>query len=62
MQLDDLKPAWQRLKLMNTLHPLDATEILSIIEHSESRDINKLQRVLYTVVMFVVIAIFCQGG
>ncbi len=62
MQLDDLKPAWQQFKLLSTMHPIDANEILSMIEHPESIAKTKLQKALYTMVMFMVIAIFCQGG
>lgn len=62
MQLDDLKPAWQQFKLLSAMHPLDANEILFMIEHPESTDKTKLQKVLYALVMFMAIAIFCQGG
>jgi hypothetical protein len=62
MQFDNLKPAWQQIKLLSTMHPLDATEILSMIEHPESIEKTKLQKGLYTLFMFLVIAIFCQGG
>jgi hypothetical protein len=44
------------------MHSIDANEILSIIEHPESMAKTKLQKGLYTLVMFLVIAIFCQGG
>ena len=56
MQLNDLKPAWKQLKLLNALNPIESNEILSIIESRENRNKTKLQRV------FIVITIFCQGG
>ena len=62
MQLNDLKPAWKQLKLLNALYPIESNEILSIIESRENRNKTKLQRVLLNIVIFIVITIFCQGG
>ena len=62
MQLNDLKPAWKQLKLLNALNTIESNEILSIIESRENMNKTKLQRVLLNIVIFIVITIFCQGG
>ena len=62
MQLNDLKPAWKQLKLLNAMNHIESNEILSIIERRENTNKTKLQRVLLNIIMFVVITIFCQGG
>ena len=62
MQLNNLRPAWKQIKLLNALQPIASEEILSIIEGSGNSDRPKLQSVFFNVVMFIVITIFCQGG
>lgn len=62
MQLNDLKPAWKQLKLLNAMNHIESNEILSIIERRENMNKTKLQRVLLNIIMFIVITIFCQGG
>ena len=62
MQLNDLKPAWKQLKLLNALNTIESNEILSIIESRENMNKTKLQRVFLNIVIFIVITIFCQGG
>ena len=62
MQLNDLKPAWKQLKLLNAMNHIESNEILSIIERRENTNKTKLQRVLLNIIMFIVITIFCQGG
>ena len=62
MQLNDLKPAWKQLKLLNALNTIESNEILSIIDSRENMNKTKLQRVLLNIVIFIAITIFCQGG
>jgi hypothetical protein len=61
MQLNDLKPAWKQLTLLDAMHNMDSREILSIIETSENASRSKIQRAL-NLAMFIVITIFCQAG
>ena len=62
MQLNDLKPAWKQLKLLNAMNQIESNEILSIIASRENTNKTKLQRVLLNIVIFIVITIFCQSG
>jgi hypothetical protein len=62
MQLNDLKSAWQQYKLQHALHPVDSGEVLSILDAYENPSKARLQRIVFSVVMFIVVAIFCQGG
>jgi hypothetical protein len=41
---------------------VEPNEVLSIIESQENTYKTKLQRVFLGIVMFIVIAISCQGG
>ncbi len=61
MHLNNLKLAWEQLKIMNALQLIESNEILSIIEKPENMNI-KLQRFLFGLVMFIFITIICQGG
>lgn len=61
MSLSNLKSAWQQIKMINALHPVESAEILSIIESSDSKS-SKWQKVFYSLAMFIVLALFCQGG
>ncbi len=62
MQLKDLKPAWKQFKFLNTMHPVDSKEILSIIEATEVTHKVKMQRVLLNMMIFIMLTISCQGG
>jgi hypothetical protein len=62
MQLENFNPAWRQLKLLNAMQHVGANEILAIIEDAENTDSPKFPRVLFTLVMFVVVTVFCQGG
>ncbi|OEK04866.1 hypothetical protein BFP71_15620 [Roseivirga misakiensis] len=62
MLLNDLKPAWKRLKVINSLQPIDSNDILAIIELPQQANKNKLQGLAINVAMFIIIAICCQGG
>lgn len=62
MQLDNLKPAWKQLKIMNAIELIESNEILLIIEKPENMNNIKLQRFLFGLAMFIFITIICQGG
>lgn len=62
MQLDHFNSAWRQFKLLNGMAHIESREILLIIENAENPDVSKWQRVLFSLVMFAVVTIFCQGG
>ena len=61
MQLNNLNSAWQQLKVVSSMQQLDSNEILSIIEDSRQGR-TRLEKILFSVVVFTAITIFCQGG
>ncbi len=62
MQLNNLKSAWEQLKLANTMQHFGSEEILLIIEGSENANKTKTLRVLFNIAMFIFITMICQGG
>jgi hypothetical protein len=60
MQLNHLESAWKQTKLLNAMHHIESKEILAIIEMTEN--INRTKLVLFNLVMFIALTIFCQGG
>lgn len=62
MNLNNLKPAWQRLRLLNAMQPIDHTEILSILENAEGMAVRKPHRFLIMTVVVIVFTCCCQGG
>lgn len=62
MSLNDLKPAWKQFKVLNAFDYLESDQILSIIEHSEDTNKSKLQRIFFSIILFVVITMICQSG
>ncbi len=62
MQLDNFNSAWEQFKLLNSMQPVRSNEILSIIDGAETANTITLQRVVFNLVMFIAITIFCQGG
>ena len=62
MHLNNLKPAWKQLKIMNAIQLIESNEILSIIEEPENMNNIKLQRFLFGLIMLIFITFFCQGG
>ena len=62
MQLSDLKPAWQQLKVMQSMDSVSAHEILSIIAEKEQFEVSKLQRILISTASFLFLIICCHGG
>ena len=62
MNLNNLKPAWQQFRLVNSMQPIDTEEILFIIRQAEDRSISKIQRGLINSMIVTVLIICCQGG
>lgn len=62
MSLDNLKPAWQQFRLLNSMDSIEKDEILFIIERTHDIGISKTRLVLINLIMVVVLTICCQGG
>lgn len=62
MLLNNLKPAWTQLKQMQTMEPLDTNTILAVIDPPVVNTYSRLQSVLLSFIMFVVLTMVCQGG
>ncbi|MBL6449622.1 hypothetical protein JMN32_25145 [Fulvivirga sp. 29W222] len=62
MNLNNLKPAWQRFRLLNAMQPVDQEEILWIIERTEGMAMSKHHRFAMNAFMFILLTICCQGG
>lgn len=61
MHLNNLKPAWRRFKLLNSMRSMNQEEILLILERAEGTSI-KTNRFMMHALMFIVVALCCQGG
>lgn len=62
MSLDNLKPAWQQFRVVNSMQSIDKHEILSIIERAEEISLSKTNRYFINFILFTVLTICCQGG
>ncbi len=62
MQLNDLKSAWEQMKLIHSLEPIISSEVLDIIEQPQSSGKGKAQSILLNVVVFIIITMICQSG
>jgi hypothetical protein len=62
MNLDNLKPAWQQFRLVNSMQLMDKEEILLIIERAEDITLSKIHRGLIYSILFTVLVFCCQGG
>jgi hypothetical protein len=62
MNLDNLKPAWQQFRLVNSMQSIDKEEILLVIERGNGLSMSKIHRHLISSVVFTVLTICCQGG
>jgi hypothetical protein len=62
MNLDNLKPAWQQFKILNSMRQTDHEEIVLMLERAEGMAASKTNRLVMYTFMFVVLTIFCQGG
>ena len=61
MHLNDLKPAWQQLKLMSSLDHQESNVILAILENAEEKNKARSHKVLLNTFMFIIITLFCQA-
>jgi len=62
MNLNNLKPAWQQYRLLNSMQSVEKEEILFMIEQAEDMSINKLHRFFTNTAMFMLLTICIQGG
>jgi hypothetical protein len=62
MNLDNLKPAWQQFRLLNSMQPMAQEEIIFIINRAEDMSASKIHRFLMGSVMFIILAVCFQGG
>jgi hypothetical protein len=62
MNLNNLKPAWQQFRVMNSMQSLDKQEILLMIERAEEISARNINTYLINSFLFAVLIIFCQGG
>jgi quinol-cytochrome oxidoreductase complex cytochrome b subunit len=62
MNLNNLKPAWKQFLLFHSMQPLDQNEILFIIERADRQKVRRLPRFMANTILFIIIAICCQGG
>lgn len=62
MNLNNLKPAWKKYKLLNSMRPMDHEEIHLILERAESSAITKTNRFVIHTFVFIAITLCCQGG
>ena len=62
MHLNNLKSAWEQLKIMNAIEPVESYEILSIIERPVNNTAVRFRRILFGLVIFILITVICQGG
>lgn len=62
MHLNNLKSAWEQLKVINAIQPVESKEILSVIEKAANTQITRFRRIIFGLVMFILITVICQGG
>ena len=62
MNLDNLKPAWQRFRLLHSMQPMHRDEIFVMLEKAEGLAISQSHGSLVSTILFIVLVICCQGG
>jgi hypothetical protein len=62
MNLNNLKPAWQQFRLLNSMQSMDQKEILLILDRVEDRSISNIHRFLISSLVFTILTLCCQGG
>lgn len=62
MNLDNLKPAWRRFQLLNTMRPTDPQEIMVILDRAEGLTMSKSNRFVMFIAMVIVLTFCSQGG
>ena len=62
MNLSNLKPAWQKFQLLNSMQLTDQEEILLMLERAEGMALSKTHKSIMSAIMFIVLTFFCQAG
>jgi hypothetical protein len=62
MNLDNLKPAWNKFKALNSMQQFNHGQILLMLESPESIGVNRTYRYMMGAIMFIVLTVCCQGG
>lgn len=62
MNLNNLKPAWQKFRLLNSMQRMDQEEILFMLESAEDIAVRKINRFPMHIVVFTVLTLCCHGG
>jgi len=62
MNLNNLKPAWQRFRLLNSMQRFDQQEILLMLEDAEVTTVGRIQRPVVITIIFIALTFFCKGG
>lgn len=62
MNLDNLKPAWQQFKVVNSMQAVDRNEILAVLAQSEGVVFSRTNRVLIHTILFLVLTFCFQAG
>lgn len=62
MQLDNLKPAWQRCKILNAMEHVDREAILVVLHEADHITASKPYRSVIAAAIFVFLTMCCQGG
>ncbi len=62
MNLNNLRPAWRRFRLLNSMQSMSQQEIMLMLEAAENTAVNKTNRLVLHIAMFVVLVFFFQGG
>ena len=62
MNLNNLKPAWDLLKLRNSFPAIERSEVLQIIESGEKVIDYRMHRMLGNSIVFLILLIGCHGG
>ena len=61
MNLSNLKPAWQRYKLSNSMQRLDQQELLLML-NQDRVTMDKTSVSVISIIMFIVLTLCVQGG
>jgi hypothetical protein len=61
MNLNNLRPAWQKFQLSNAMQPIRHEDLLVMLEKADAMAIHKT-RFMMCIFMFVMLTICCQGG
>ncbi|MEM8524086.1 MAG: hypothetical protein AAGG68_05570 [Bacteroidota bacterium] len=62
MPIEQFKSAWKFYKFQQELLPLNAVDVLAIIEEEERMEKSSKQLIFYQLAMFLLLVFCCQGG